>query len=217
MSATQSSSVRPALAGIAVGLTAGILIATHLVKRGASHATPPAAAASVPRATPRVGRTPAGPQVAVVTGGSRGIGAAISRQLGRAGYKVAVVYQHSSDKADAVVQEIVAAGGAAAAFQCDVGKEHEIVALFAAVKETLGKYLAPHPPPAHTIVRSVATLPLLVWLAQLLLLLQRLSGDEICPTMILLHVGCLRAGPVTALVNNAGVIGKRAGTLDDQV
>jgi hypothetical protein len=149
MSATQSSSVRPALAGIAAGLTAGILIATHLLKRGASATRPEAVstAAAVPRATAaRSGRTPSGPQVAVVTGGSRGIGAAISRQLGRAGYKVAVVFQHNADKADAVVQQIVAAGGVAAAFQCDVGNEHEIVAMFASVKTQLGS----------PVVRSVA-------------------------------------------------------------
>lgn len=59
-------------------------------------------------------------QVAVVTGGSRGIGAGIARALAAEGARVAVVYRGSQAAADALVQEVTAAGGKAGAYQCDV-------------------------------------------------------------------------------------------------
>ena len=54
-----------------------------------------------------------GRKVALVTGGSRGIGAAIARRLAEDGADVALTYVRSADKAQAVVAEIEAAGGAA--------------------------------------------------------------------------------------------------------
>lgn len=59
-------------------------------------------------------------KVAVVTGGSRGIGAEIAKVLARNGAQVAINYQNSSDKADEIVQEIEQEGGTAFAFQADV-------------------------------------------------------------------------------------------------
>lgn len=59
-------------------------------------------------------------QVALVTGASRGIGAAIAKLLGELGATVIVNYAGSADKAEAVVNEIKAAGGSAKAVQCDV-------------------------------------------------------------------------------------------------
>ena len=55
-------------------------------------------------------------KVAIVTGGSRGIGACIARRYGREGATVAVVGNTRRDRAEAVVAEIEAAGGKAAAF-----------------------------------------------------------------------------------------------------
>jgi 3-oxoacyl-[acyl-carrier protein] reductase len=60
-------------------------------------------------------------QVALVTGGSRGIGKAIVLQLARAGAKVAFVYRSSKPEADALVAEVAAMGGEAKAWQGDVG------------------------------------------------------------------------------------------------
>ncbi|UNU42892.1 SDR family oxidoreductase [Sphingopyxis sp. YF1] len=77
-------------------------------------------------------------KTALVTGGSRGIGAAIVRRLGQAGAHVAVNYAGSKDAADALVAEIVAAGGRAFAVQADVSSLAGIEAMFAACDAEFG-------------------------------------------------------------------------------
>ncbi len=66
----------------------------------------------------------------VVTGGSRGIGAATSRLAAQAGWQVCVNYNSHAGDADAVVAEICAAGGKAIAVKADMASEADIVALF---------------------------------------------------------------------------------------
>jgi NAD(P)-dependent dehydrogenase (short-subunit alcohol dehydrogenase family) len=78
----------------------------------------------------------------VVTGGSRGIGAAIARHAGRAGYKICVNYRERSDSAAEVVASIAAEGGEARAFQADVSVEAEVVRLFAEVDDAFGPVTA---------------------------------------------------------------------------
>ncbi len=78
-------------------------------------------------------------KTALVTGGSRGIGAAIVRRLGQARAHVAVNYAGSKDAADALVAEIVAAGGQAFAVQADVSSLAGIEAMFAACDAAFGK------------------------------------------------------------------------------
>jgi 3-oxoacyl-[acyl-carrier protein] reductase len=58
-------------------------------------------------------------KVAFVTGGSRGIGAAIARRLGKDGAAVVITYVNGQEKADTVVSEIVANGGKALALRAD--------------------------------------------------------------------------------------------------
>ena len=69
-------------------------------------------------------------RVVIVTGGSRGIGAATARLAGAHGFSVAVNYNSNSEAAGAVVDAIVAAGGRAVAIQADVSREVDIVKLF---------------------------------------------------------------------------------------
>ena len=76
--------------------------------------------------------------ILVVTGASRGIGAAIARLGGRAGYDVAVNYLTSRAGAEAVVADIEAAGRRAIAVQGDMGCEGDILRLFETVDRELG-------------------------------------------------------------------------------
>ena len=106
-----------------------------------------------------VTRGPGTGATALVTGASRGLGAAIAQRLARDGYTVVVNYRSEAAAAAQVVDAITTAGGHAVAMQADVSSEASVVALF----ETL----------------DAAGLP-----------------------------------PLTALVNNAGIIGKGGRHLD---
>ncbi|TPN83716.1 SDR family oxidoreductase [Mesorhizobium sp. CU2] len=75
----------------------------------------------------------------LVTGGSRGIGAAICRQAGRVGYSVAVNYVSNQAAAEALVAELKAAGGEAFAVKGDVGSEADVLAMFEAVDKNFGR------------------------------------------------------------------------------
>jgi 3-oxoacyl-[acyl-carrier protein] reductase len=78
-------------------------------------------------------------KVAVVTGASKGIGAAIARQLAGAGAAVVVNYASSKEGADRVVSEIVGSGGKAIAVKADVAKPADIKNLFAEAKKAFGR------------------------------------------------------------------------------
>ncbi len=77
--------------------------------------------------------------VLLVTGGSRGIGAATARLAAQAGWAVAVNYTQNSQAADEVVRAIRADGGQAISVQADVGDEVQIMAMFAQVDAKLGR------------------------------------------------------------------------------
>lgn len=77
-------------------------------------------------------------RVALVTGGSRGIGAAIARSLARAGAKVAINYHRSEAAALEVCREIAEHGGEARAFAADVGDSASATALVHEVARALG-------------------------------------------------------------------------------
>ncbi len=78
---------------------------------------------------------------ALVTGGSRGIGAAIARSLASEGWPVGVNYRTDSDAAEAVVAEITEAGGRARALQGDISDPETADALFEALEEEFGPVL----------------------------------------------------------------------------
>ena len=78
-------------------------------------------------------------KVAVVTGASKGIGAAIAKHLAAEGASVVVNYSSSKGGADKVVAAITSAGGKAAAVQADVAKKADVERLFAETKKVYGR------------------------------------------------------------------------------
>ncbi len=78
-------------------------------------------------------------KVAVVTGASKGIGAAIALHLAAEGAAVVVNYSTSKEGADRVVSQITAKGGRAIASQADVSKQGDILRLFAESKKAFGR------------------------------------------------------------------------------
>ena len=75
----------------------------------------------------------------IVTGASRGIGAAIARLVGANGFAVAVNFSTNRAGAEEVVREIVAGGGRAVAIHADVSREEEILRMFETTVRELGQ------------------------------------------------------------------------------
>lgn len=74
----------------------------------------------------------------IVTGASRGIGAAVARNAAARGYAVALNYSRDAEAAEKVVREIGAAGGTALALRGDVAEEADVLRLFEAAERELG-------------------------------------------------------------------------------
>jgi 3-oxoacyl-[acyl-carrier protein] reductase len=89
--------------------------------------------------TERIMNTVKNSQVAIVTGASRGIGAAVARRLANDGFAVAINYASSSKEADALVAELAAQGTKAIAIKADVANADEVRAMFEATEQQLGK------------------------------------------------------------------------------
>ncbi|MEC5396704.1 SDR family oxidoreductase [Uliginosibacterium sp. H1] len=80
--------------------------------------------------------------VLLVTGASRGIGAATARLAAARGYAVCINYLRNASHATALAAEIEAAGGEAMVHQADVGNEADVVAMFEAIDARLGRITA---------------------------------------------------------------------------
>jgi 3-oxoacyl-[acyl-carrier protein] reductase len=78
-------------------------------------------------------------RVAIVTGGSRGIGWAVSEVLSRAGAAVAIFYRENEDAAEEAVQTLRGSGGEAVAVRCDVSREDQVLAATTEVVSSLGR------------------------------------------------------------------------------
>jgi 3-oxoacyl-[acyl-carrier protein] reductase len=77
-------------------------------------------------------------RVAIVTGGSRGVGGAVARNLAIRGYAVAINYINSEPAADAAVEGILAANGTAVAVRADVADELDVERLFSETVDAFG-------------------------------------------------------------------------------
>ena len=77
-------------------------------------------------------------KVALITGGTRGIGLAIALRLAREGAAIAVNYSRSVEAADAAVAELRALGVAAEAYRCDIGHRDDVFEMVKAVGERFG-------------------------------------------------------------------------------
>ena len=82
------------------------------------------------------------PPIVLITGGSRGIGAATALLAARRGFAVAINYARQADTAQALVQQIEAEGGRAIAVQADVGDEAQVLDMYAQVDAKLGRLTA---------------------------------------------------------------------------
>ena len=133
------------------------------------------------------------PRVAVVTGGSGGIGAAVSRRLAADGMSVVVHYAGRDDRARAVVAEITTAGGTAVAEQADVADETEVASLFDRVEQAHG---------GVDVVVHTAGIMLLSPLAELDLAdFDRMHRTNVRGTFVVDQQAVRRLRPGGALVN----------------
>jgi NAD(P)-dependent dehydrogenase (short-subunit alcohol dehydrogenase family) len=149
----------------------------------------------------------------LITGGSRGIGAATARLAAARGHGIAVNYQTRADAAKALVAEITAAGGTAAAFQGDVSQEADVVRLFAQVERDLG--------PLSALVNSAGINGgknrVTDFTADQLdrLMAVNVVGTMLCCREAVRRLSTLRGGPGGAIVNvssMAATIGGRPGS-----
>jgi 3-oxoacyl-[acyl-carrier protein] reductase len=116
--------------------TRWLVLATEILKQGGQRAMTGEAKVMLPVETKKMALKE---MVALVTGGSRGIGAAIARRLAEAGVAVSVNFRNRADAAEQVLQEIVAVGGRGIAIQADVSQEGSARKLFETTLEHFGR------------------------------------------------------------------------------
>ncbi|MDR7382276.1 SDR family oxidoreductase [Promicromonospora iranensis] len=110
-------------------------------------------------------------RVAVVTGGSRGIGRAVTRRLAAAGYDVAVVHAVNQAEAAAAVKEIEVVGRVGRAYQADVADASVIEQVFGSIEEQFGG--------TDVVVNSAGIMPLAPVAALDLAVLDRLLRTNV--------------------------------------
>lgn len=147
-------------------------------------------------------------KVLIVTGGSRGIGAAIARQGARAGYKVCVNYRDRAEKAEEVVADIAAGGGEAKAFQADVSSEGDVVRLFAKVDSALGPVTALA---NNAGIMQVGTIEEVTAEDLGHLWAVNLSGSFLCAREAVRRMARKHGGGGGAIVNISSIAGKKGG------
>ncbi|WP_342105510.1 SDR family oxidoreductase [Methylobacterium sp. SI9] len=147
-------------------------------------------------------------RVAIVTGGSRGIGRAVSLLLAERGYAVCLSYVSDAAAAQAVVDAITAKGGQARAVKGDVGNEAEVIALFQAA-DGLGRLAA--------LVNNAGVVDVKSDVADMSLArLQRMMntnvvGSFLCAREAVRRMSTKRGGAGGAIVNLSSVAARLGG------
>lgn len=156
--------------------------------------------------TPQSAPGTAGARILLVTGGSRGIGAATARHAARAGWDVAVNYTRDAAAAEAVACEVRALGRRAVAVQADVADEAQVLAMFDAVDATLGRVTG--------LVNNAGVVDLPARVDEMSLQrLQRmwainLTGPFLCARAALLRMSRRHGGAGGAIVNVSSAAAK---------
>jgi NAD(P)-dependent dehydrogenase (short-subunit alcohol dehydrogenase family) len=138
-------------------------------------------------------------RVLVVTGGSRGIGAACARMAAQAGWSVCLSYRSDERAATGVVRTIAEAGGRAMAVAGDVASENDVTALFNAAETALG--------PVTGVVNNAGTLAAATRLADMPLdrwtatVATNLTGVFLCAREAVRRMARSRGGAGGAIVN----------------
>ncbi len=141
--------------------------------------------------------------VILITGASRGIGAATALQAARAGYTVVVNYHTNARAANEVVRQIGALGANAIAVQADVAKEEQVLAMFATIDVQLG--------PLCALVNSAGVVDLASRVdAMTVTRLKRMFdtnviGSIVCAREAVLRMSTRRGGAGGAIVNLSSV------------
>ncbi|HEY8550579.1 MAG TPA: SDR family oxidoreductase [Vicinamibacterales bacterium] len=144
--------------------------------------------------------------VMIVTGASRGIGAATARLAGARGWHVCVNYRRDAAAASAVVRDIVDAGGMAVAMQADVAVEDEVVRLFERVDRELGRLTA--------LVNNAGILEQQMPLADMnadriaRIFATNVTGAFICAREAVRRMSTARGGAGGAIVNVSSIAAK---------
>ena len=143
-------------------------------------------------------------RVALVTGGSRGLGRAIAIRLAEAGHRLAVNYANNADAAEKVVAEIEERGGEAVSLQADVSQSDQVERLFAETGERLG--------PVSVLVNNAG-----ITKDDLLLRMSAADFDRVIDTNLKSTFLCTKAalrsmlrarwGRVISIASVAGVVG----------
>ncbi|MCJ2065363.1 SDR family oxidoreductase [Methylobacterium sp. J-088] len=146
--------------------------------------------------------------VAIVTGGSRGIGRAVSLLLAERGYAVCLSYVSDAAAAQGVVDAITAKGGRALAVKSDVGSEADVITLFEAA-DTLG--------PLKALVNNAGVVDVKSDVADMSLArLQRMMttnvvGSFLCAREAVRRMSTKRGGAGGAIVNLSSVAARLGG------
>lgn len=147
--------------------------------------------------------TPSNKNIILVTGGSRGIGAAICLQAAQKGYMVCVNFRSNQAAAHKVVEQIIVEGGAAHAIQADVAVESDIVEMFKKIDSLEGKLTA--------LVNNAGILDTQMQVAEMSadrinrILTTNVTGSFICAREAIKRMSNSKGGNGGAIVNISSV------------